>query len=525
MRKTMTKSAIAMMMALMTTVPFAGAVEPEPTADITIDGSASQYSAYRLLNLTTSLKGDCAHGAEGEHTDECWNYAYTVNEKYRTVLQTVCGEEADTDGTPGVSDSEIIAYIGGMADNGDEIRAFADEIYEQAVGLGADYTDSGKTFADVPQGYYLITESTLAADPDSRSLVMLDTAGQGEVTVTAKEGVPTLTKQVQEVNDSTGSSVWQDAADFDVGDKVKFRLMGNMPSNISAYNSYKYIFHDTLANGFALDEDSISVSIAGKNLSTGEFTVHNSDFADDCTFEVEIADVVSLAASKSVTLTADTQITVEYEATLLDAANIGQNGNDNTAHLEFSNDPYDAESTSDTVEGTVTVFTYQLQVDKTDSSGTPLSGANFTLMKHNGSDYVSYKEISASDDQTTFQFVGLDAGKYKLVESQVPAGFNKAADLEFEVVSTYDTTSDDPALTALQVKQGEDVVSGEPESGELFEVDLASGSIVTAIVNNSGIHLPSTGGMGTMLIYSAGALLIVGGCVYIVLKKRTKTSK
>src|SRR5699024_849816 len=111
--------------------------------------------------------------------------------------------------------------------------------------------------------------------------------------------------------------------------------------------------------------------------------VHNSDFADDCTFEVEIADVVSLAASKSVTLTADTQITVEYEATLLDAANIGQNGNDNTAHLEFSNDPYDAESTSDTVEDTVTVFTYQLQVDKTDSSGTPLSGANFTLMKHN----------------------------------------------------------------------------------------------------------------------------------------------
>lgn len=173
MKKTMTKSAIAMMMALMTAVPFAGAVEPEPTADITIDGSASQYSAYRLLNLTTSLKGDCGHGAEGEHTDECWNYAYTVNEKYRTVLQAVCGEEADTDGTPGVSDSEIIAYIGGMADNGDEIRAFADEIYEQAAELGADYTDSGKTFADVPQGYYLITESTLAADPDSRSLVML----------------------------------------------------------------------------------------------------------------------------------------------------------------------------------------------------------------------------------------------------------------------------------------------------------------------------------------------------------------
>ena len=35
MKKTMTKSAIAMMMALMTAVPFAGAVEPEPTADMT----------------------------------------------------------------------------------------------------------------------------------------------------------------------------------------------------------------------------------------------------------------------------------------------------------------------------------------------------------------------------------------------------------------------------------------------------------------------------------------------------------
>ena len=48
-----------------------------------------EYVGYKLLNLTIGLKTS-AHpdGCDGNnHTDGCYNYAYTVNATYREVLQ------------------------------------------------------------------------------------------------------------------------------------------------------------------------------------------------------------------------------------------------------------------------------------------------------------------------------------------------------------------------------------------------------------------------------------------------------
>lgn len=49
------------------------------TANIIMNGNGKTYSAYQLMELTTSLNCSETH----EHTDDCYNYAYTVNEKYR----------------------------------------------------------------------------------------------------------------------------------------------------------------------------------------------------------------------------------------------------------------------------------------------------------------------------------------------------------------------------------------------------------------------------------------------------------
>ena len=56
---------------------------------LTINGEAGrEYVGYALLNLTTSLKTGTHHTAhDGDHTDDCYNFAYTVNEKYRAILQ------------------------------------------------------------------------------------------------------------------------------------------------------------------------------------------------------------------------------------------------------------------------------------------------------------------------------------------------------------------------------------------------------------------------------------------------------
>lgn len=515
---------LAGLMALSLTVPALA-------ADITIDGSGDQYQAYRLLNLTTGLKTDVDHTGDHTHTSACHNYAYTVNGTYRAALQAALPDtDADSDGFKdwdndknGVaSDDEILSYLGSLNDNSDGIRSFADAVYAQVKDMTADETsNTNNKFSAVDQGYYLIVEKTTAADPDSRSLVMLDTAGQDNITVQSKEGVPVLTKQVQEVNDSTGFIKFQDAADADINDNVKFSLTGNFPDNISSYTSYKYIIHDSLDTCLTLDESSIKVSMGGKELTKDtDYTVVTSGLDTGCTFEIRIADAVTVARAHSITLTKSTAVNVEYAAKLTDSADLGNPGNRNVAHLEFSNDPYDTSSTSNTTPDKVKVFTYQLTVNKVDVSKNPLPGAGFKLQKFNGTDYVDYLSDAKAEGKSTFTFTGLDSGKYKLVETDIPAGYREADDVEFEVVATYPAESEDASLTVLVIKdKNGNTISGDGE-GFSFSTVVGDGEISTTIVNSTGIKLPSTGGAGAYFIYAAGILAVAVGVVVFIPKKK-----
>lgn len=474
------------------------------TANIIMNGNGKTYSAYQLMELTTSLNCSETH----EHTDDCYNYAYTVNEKYRAMLQNAAGAAADADKNGAVSDDELIAYIGGLDDSG--IRTFADTLFKALGSTTAEATSTDKAFNGVGQGYYLIAESELAEGTDARSLVMLSTAGHRNITVNSKEGVPTLTKTILEENDSTGNSAWGAAADHDIGDKVSFRLTGTLPGNYANYETYKCIFHDTLGAGLKLDESTIKVTGSAKGeLAAGQFIVRTTG-TDSCTFEVEISDL------KAAGIAAGETITVEYQAELLNTAAIGAAGNENKALLEFSNDPYDETKTGKTPEDKVIDFTYKLVVDKVDKDGHALAGANFELQKFVNGSYATYKTIAVTEGQTQFNFVGLDAGKYKLVETKVPAGYNKAADVEFEVVSGTDESG---ALNLLQVKNGETVLS-TGAADATFTATVSSGEMSTKVVNKTGIHLPSTGGMGVYLLYGLGGVALVGGTGLIVMKKK-----
>lgn len=91
--------------AAMAVAGFAGAstamADTTNKTNITISDATNgdEFSAYRLLNLTTS--------AEGATT----NYSYTVNNKYQTVLKQAINElNGDAAGAP-TTDAEIIDYI------------------------------------------------------------------------------------------------------------------------------------------------------------------------------------------------------------------------------------------------------------------------------------------------------------------------------------------------------------------------------------------------------------------------------
>lgn len=147
----------------------------------------------------------------------------------------------------------------------------------------------------------------------------------------------------------------------------------------------------------------------------------------------------------------------------------------------------------------------------------PLAGAGFTLYKKDAQGvYNVVKEIAAGT-VTTFEFKGIDDGDYKLEESTVPAGYNKLADIEFTVTSVKDDAG--KTLTSINGV----AVTGKVNLGtQEADVDMAAGSLTTTVVNKSGSTLPSTGGMGTTILYVVGAALVVFAGVGLVLRRRNK---
>lgn len=480
----------------------AAMVLPAMAADITIEGgmTRAQYDAYRLLNLTTS---QTAGGTT--------NYAYTVHSKYETALQSVTGETAA---------EEIIAYIEQLK-GGEAIRTFADQMFAQVKALEPDVTTSTNAFLDVAQGYYLIAEKQTGGGADEYSLVMLDTAGEENVTIHTKESVPTLTKKVQEKNDSTGTiSKWQDGADYDIGDAVPFRLTGTVSRNYGSYKTYYYAFHDKMSQGLTFLPESVEVFVDGQKIES-HYQV-KQDCEDGCSFEVIFENLKRIGEVR-----AGSSITVDFMATLNERAVIGSAGNPNEAKLEFSNSPYDTSKKGETPMDKVIVFTYQLIANKVDKNKDPLKGAGFTLYKwdKDESDYVAVGSEIEGADVTEFEFQGTDAGRYKLVETTVPAGYNKAEDLEFMITAEYDTDKIEPKFLRLNITD----LNGNPLDGDggqsVFTVDINSGSAKTSIVNKAGSELPSTGGMGTMLFYVAGGILVLAAVVLLFAGKHTSSKE
>ena len=267
----------------------------------------------------------------------------------------------------------------------------------------------------------------------------------------------------------------------------------------------------------------------------------------------------------------DSKIIVTYSATLNENAKLGAIGNPNTVKLEFTNNPngeQDGEKGT-TPEDKVIVFTYEIKALKVEPDGelvdaipqgatasdyvkvgnkwqktTPLTGAGFTLFKKDASKTAKTKDsfevattkgdvvkdgeyyyVAVADQitgQTTFEFKGTDAGEYKLVETTVPTGYNKAADITFTVTATYDTTSADPKLTSLTINPSTATFSVEAVEYTEADKTVTSTNAVasTTVINQKGAVLPSTGGIGTTIFYVVGSILVVAAGVLLITKKR-----
>lgn len=413
--------------------------------------------------------------------------------------------------------AEKIAKVSGTATDTERLETISKFVNLNGEAFGTVSKDASLSAAP---GYYLFKDQNAVTGNDAATLFIVKV--NGPVTVNRKADKPTFEKKVKDVNDSTGNkSDWQDSADYDVNDKVPFQLTATLPANdtdFAAYKTYKLVFHDQQSAGLTFNKDSVVVKYGDKTLGADSYTVTENP-EDKDTFDITITDAKSIKDTEgnAITVAADGKFTVEYTSTLNENAVIGSTGNPNEASLEFSNNPNvgGEGETGKTPTDKVIVFTYQLDINKIFNDGTPAENdlPKFKLYKFDSAtnDYtIDRGEVTITkteDGKYTASFKRVDDGKYKLVETKTPAGFNTAADTLFEITAEHDVESVNPQLTVLKIN----TTAG----------NTTTGTVTAEVVNQKGSNLPSTGGMGTVLLYVAGiAVFVLAGATLVMALRR-----
>lgn len=555
----------------------------------------TNVSAYKIFNLQAEVGG-------GYYTpDTTW-----ANDVIKTAVCSVVGDK-----TP----QEAMAEIAKMSDDSNEAKALAKAIANAIAtattgkpdAVAGSWVDGKFTFTgtDAPaNGYYIFlatgtknNETGTDDDETTESLGMLtiingENANVGS-TGEAKIGLPKVEKKVFEDdtdNVATDASTyetdkhWNDVADLEIGQEAKFRLYGTLPQNYNDYDSYKYVFHDTLNKGFeAVSANNITVKYYA-NVAAAKADADGTDGTAISTITTKTAAQDSSTKVQTITvgwddlktavpdLTKDSVIVVEYTTKLTnDAVVATTGGQENKVNLEYSNNPNNggSGSTEETPDDKVIVYTYDLEIDKTFFAGSDLTQeevknetygdfkfkinkkvravtdadtelvekydyvvvddsnteSEMTLKVYEGNTQVDTSDKNWYDSSKTYslkiKIKGLDSDVYVIKEDQSA----RAAETDRQ---QYNDITDKNVEIISKEKTAEDETPIYVQDGASFadlsvklDIDGEEASMVN-IQNRAGKDLPSTGGMGTKLFYLGGGAMVAVAGIFLITKKRMK---
>lgn len=487
-----------------------------------------------VLGLATTVS------AETISTDSNDNHSYAVYQIFKgTVEKDAQGNEKLVEVTRGKNSSlanedGVAAALAALeAANGtdqEKLDVILNYVDLESAPYGTVTKDAPLTTAE--PGYYLLKDQGPIGENESYSLYIVKVVK--DVEISPKRGTIVPSKKVDDVNDSISADDEQngalaeqpnrDSADYDIGDSVPFTLTATLPEYYESYEIYKLVFHDKADAGLTFQPGTVKVylnSAEPKNLiDASKYTLRTAT-TDGCTFELEFTNLRTAVPAAG----DEDKIIIKFDAILNNQAVVGSAGNANEMKLQYSNDPNwvpDPQNpdgpppTGETPTDKVVVFTYKVLVNKVDNNRQPLNGATFELFKWDltveGED--KWESLGPITQEAGSQFVwnGVDDGKYKLVEVDAPAGYNKAEDIIFEITAEHDLVEADPHLKTLTGSNG-------------FTGDAATGTLTASIQNNPGAVLPGTGGVGTTIFYIVGGLLVAAAVVLLVTKKRMATAE
>ncbi|KXB72288.1 SpaH/EbpB family LPXTG-anchored major pilin [Peptoniphilus sp. DNF00840] len=443
---------------------------------ITVNGTTEgkTYGIYKIFDLT--YKDD--------------NVSYTIADEWKDFFTKGNGKEFIVDQNNASNSLNTIVvdgnvkYINITEDNVAEFakKAMGEMHNKTRVGVQK-ATGTSLKFTGLELGYYLLhPEGASEAAAGQSSIVSLtSTKPDGEVKV--KGIYPTIKKEA-------------DKKSADYGEKVSFTITGKVPDP-TGYKKYEYVLKDSLPKGLSIDANSIKVTIGGTEKTANITKVVNGQDLS-VTFNIlELVKKSSAIVGQEIKLTYDTTVNKDFV--------LGNQGQENKAHLEFSNDPKDESKKDKTPDEKVKVYSGKIKVLKyaKGDKEKKLEGAQFALKNSEGKYYkleetndkkkVTWVDqekdatVLTSDKNGELEFTGIKAGTYKLKETKAPDGYNLLTE-EKEVVLKDGTN-------------GADTVTMEATSD---------------VENSSGTELPKLGGTGTKLFALIGGAVIIYAVLSLV---------
>lgn len=514
----------------------AAAAEGDLTSDsagtITISGIETDESghgigtlcAYQVINVNVNNDSHQPQSPVFKWDDSVASWVSTNFEDY-----------IDTENDNAVTDAFLK-----LTDNGDTIKAFVDQLANAIrktdstikIESSIDYDLTGTligddkeiTLTEVPLGAYLfLVEGGVriyspgfasvypAYDEEAEKWVP---AGQS-INVYMKSKEPDIEKSVEDYT-------------YAIGQTVNYTLVVDVPDYPENAVDKKFIIADYLSKGLTFNEGSVRIYNYDDSKEENKGTELTDDFADYVfTDDKHPAEGNSPSFAKSFigdySILAD-KVIVEYSATVNENAVVKETADtdnklDNKVYLIYNNNPY-TENGYREIPDEERVYTYGIQVTKTDNGDTKLPGAEFNLKQgeetlkfvKDGSVYrlplteeedAKASETLVTDENGLIMIKGLDLGTYTLVETKAPDGYELPANPE-TVITLADDADD----------------SGKPDG--ILNND-SDGTFETTVVNTKPGILPVTGGIGTALFTICGLLLMSGAVILVVTVSRRKS--
>ena len=423
----------------------------------------------------------------------------------------------------------------------------------------------------------------VAADfnKDNSGDVAVSEAATYSDTAAAKKSTLTLEKTA-----STDEDEWDDGESYTtaVGDTVSFTVTTTIPGYGTVYENPHFAMKDKLT-AMELVANSVAVTglEKGKDYTVQEGTdSYTITFTKSYLQSLSTPTEITVTYSATVTSDAayavneeDNEVYIEYshDPTAETDYDVKK---DTTQHYTFSIDAEGAGS-GENVNGKKTSEVVKIGVDaagnpinettetseitSTETWEGPLQGAVFGLFTDEAGN-TPYTDKDGNDVTATtggdgrMNFAGLDAGTYYLKEISAPAGFVKdqtvhsvviSAEVETvtvtewwngtEWVSTKPTsgtakevTYETEVLKKYTVKiDGEETATytfTNPEETNSNKINWETAELVEhpfQIENTQGTELPSTGGIGTIIFYVLGTILVVGSAIILISRRRIQS--